>query len=660
MPIKREEPFQYIKAKPKKDADLASREYKLFLEEEQFASLPRTLYEKACRSAEKLIKVSPDKKTGKILQEAIDFSHLKITPAGVASLTIIFAFLVCCSTLVSLLLKIFFHVPGLSLGHALVIMSVALPFTYYLYEYPLRLKRRYVMEAGSGVVTMIMYIAMFMRNVPNLEGAVRFASENLTGTLGFELRKLVWDVDVGNYLTVNEALTSYADKWKKNKNFIEAVEIIIESMQQTDERRIMMLDEAVDVILDGNRENAKHFNQSLRTPVTVIHAMGIILPVMGLILFPLVAIFLKVESSALLIGYDVLLPIALFFIINHVLEKRPSTFSKIEIADHPDMPPKGKFLWNKKPVSAWIPALIVGLVVITLGVIFLLAGLDERLAAIMVTGGIAYGLGIYFKLLSYQRMDLRTKIMEIENEFTEALFQFGNQVSGGVPIELSLEHNVRRIENLKIKDLFQKALNNMKTMGLTFEQAFFDREYGAIRYYPSRLISSVMRTVTESAKKGMKTASITMLSVSRYLKNIHKTQEEVKDTLSDTISSMRFQAIFLSPMIGGVVVTLALVVLKIMEQMSTTVKGMPIEVGFLSSISEASITPFQFIFIVAIYMIETCIILSIFVNGIENGEDPIGRNDTAANYLMVGFLIFAIVIFITLIIFEPMINIVMA
>jgi hypothetical protein len=199
----------------------------------------------------------------------------------------------------------------------------------------------------------------------------------------------------------------------------------------------------------------------------------------------------------------------------------------------------------------------------------------------------------------------------------------------------------------------------MRNMGMTFSQAFFDKEYGAIRYYPSRLINSVMRTVTESAKKGMRTASVTMISVSRHLKNIHKTQEEVKDILEDTISSMKFQSYFLSPMISGVVVMLALVVIKIMGQMAGSMKNLPVSVSFLSGLSEANITPFQFILVVAIYLIETCIILAMFINGIENGEDPIGRNDAIGNSLMVGFTVFAIVMFVTILLFEPIINVIL-
>ena len=137
--------------------------------------------------------------------------------------------------------------------------------------------------------------------------------------------------------------------------------------------------------------------------------------------------------------------------------------------------------------------------------------------------------------------------------------------------------------------------------------------------------------------------------------HVHKTQEEVKDELSDTLSSMRFQAFALSPLISGVVVTMAILIIKILKQMSETIAETSISLPFLSSMGDAGITPFQFVFIVAIYLIETCVILSIFINGIENGEDPVGKQSLIATSLMIGFLAFTITLVITLIVFDPLI-----
>ena len=137
---------------------------------------------------------------------------------------------------------------------------------------------------------------------------MEFAAENLSGKLVYELRKLLWDVEVGNYLTMQEGLLAYGAKWKENRPFLEAIDLIIGSLSHGETRRQEMLDQSVDVILAGNREGAKHFTQELNTPVMFIHAMGIILPLLGFVMFPLLAIFLNIGSAVLFVIYDVMLP----------------------------------------------------------------------------------------------------------------------------------------------------------------------------------------------------------------------------------------------------------------------------------------------------------------------------------------------------------------
>lgn len=648
-------PFGARRENPKLFETMKSREYKIFQEEERISSLPKTLYEKACNLSARVINIQPDEKTSKAFQEAINFSHLKTTPAGIASLTILFTLLVLAPIMGLIVLNLFFGVKILSFGTGMIVMLLVLPFVYYIYTYPIHLKKKYQIQTGSEIVTMTLYMAMHMRNVPNLEASVAFVADNISGPLALELRKLMWDVEVGNYVSMEDALIDYARKWEDNREFMQATELIIASLKQTQERRVELLNESVNVILLGNSESAKHFGQSLKTPVMVVNALGIILPVLGLILFPLIAVFLDVGAMALFIGYDVILPLILYFVILNILETRPSTFSKISIGDNPELPPEGKFAMGKKFYPAWPFGVLVGAAIFSAGImVFLLEGNNGIISPILMITGIAMGFAAYYFLVTRGREEIREKTREIENEFGEVLFQMGNQIYNGVPIEMALEQSLQRVKTLKIKDLFSRALNNMKRLGMTFRQAFFDPTYGAVNFYPSRLIKSVMKTVVESSQRGYKTASMAMLSVSRYLRDLHKTQETINDELNDPLSSMKFQVYFLSPLISGVVVTLTIVMLGILAGLAEKIKDLPF--GFPLALTEINITNFEFIIIVCVYLLETIFVLSYFTNGIENGEDNIGRQRTTAFALMAGFVIFIVITFITMSLFGPLIS----
>src|SRR3989344_5471774 len=344
MPSKRKREEQIKK--------LISREYKLYQEEEAFASMPKSLYERACRFAERTLHIEPDKKSRPKIQETIEFAHLKVTPGGTTSATIFFLSITLIPTMVLMTLPLL-NLPGLPFGYGVMTLLLALFFTFYVHTYPKRLRRKYEADAGSEIVTLVLYIAMYMRNVPNLEAAVKFAAENLGGSMGYEMKKLLWDVEIGNYLTMQEALIDFTGRWSKNRPFVESVELLITSLKQVGDKRIVLLDEAGGIVLEGSRERAKHFNQDLKLPVMVVHALGIVLPVMGLVLFPILAAFLGVSSEVLFVGYDIILPLILYFVISGILETRPATFSKIDITENPDVPPPGKFAYGKKYVKTW-------------------------------------------------------------------------------------------------------------------------------------------------------------------------------------------------------------------------------------------------------------------------------------------------------------------
>ncbi len=688
-------------AEEKRIQEIISREYKMFREQERVSKLPTTLYEKACRASSRIINIEPDGKTKKKLQEAIDFSHMKITPSGVTSFTILVVFAVSFSAFLALITNSMtsYDVPtsddaaknclpyaegatmctipgiGLGLGPALFIILASVLLALYMYRYPFHLKKKYEMETGNEIVTMVLYMAIYLRNTPNMENAVEFASKNLSGPLGFELRKIMWDVEIGNYHTINEALLDYASKWAANKDLVEALELMISSVDQAESRRIAVLDEAMNRILEGARENAKHFTQKLKMPIMVIHAIGIILPVMGLVLFPIVAIFLNVSSIMLFVLYDVILPLILFFVISRSLDDRPATYSKIDVSEHPDLPAKWTFRFGGKNVPAWPFTALIVIFMLTAGIVLyqdntvttVKEGVEttelpdqniQMYSAMLMLSGMAIGLAFYFISTSMQSVGLRDKVQEIEGEFREAMFQFGNTVSGGKPIEIAMDESTKRMETMKIKELFQHASMNIKKLGMTFHQAFFDEQYGAVRYYPSRLIKSVMRTVTESAKKGVKTAAMAMLSISRYLRGLHKTQEDVRASLSDVTGSLRFQAYFLSPFIAGIISTMAIMIIQILQKLGEQTSSVGIAgTSILGNIAMGmAITPFEFIMVVGIYVIESCFLLALLLNGIERGEDATGRKYLTGWLLITSIIVYVVSVSISSVVFTPMLS----
>ena len=98
-----------------------------------------------------------------------------------------------------------------------------------------------------------------------------------------------------------------------------------------------MLEEAVRLVVDESYTRMTKYARELKLPTTAILVLGVILPVIGLTLIPLLTIFLPeiLNISAVFFVYDFFLPLLLFSLILMLVESRPLTASSIQIGSNP-------------------------------------------------------------------------------------------------------------------------------------------------------------------------------------------------------------------------------------------------------------------------------------------------------------------------------------
>ncbi len=643
----------------KRFPEVTSREYRLFKKQDL---KKRSWYENLCALSGKILTMSPDKSTKQELEDAISFTELDVKPESVMGLFILTIFL-------SVILGITFVITGVVPPMAgLLVAAAGLPLGYYLLKYPSGLVKQYRMQASSQVVLAVLYMVVSMRISPNLERALRFAAANVSGALAWDMRRLLWDIEMRKYSSAGEALSDYIAKWKnENSEFSDALHLIRDSESQAGERGRETLDQALRVILEGTKTRMKHYAQDLSMPVMVIHMMGIVLPVLGTIMAPLAAVFLAdlVGPMHFIIGYDVILPLLIIWFINSTLKKRPVTFSQVDISHHPDLPKEGAINIGGKSIPVLPLAVFVLLAFITVPVAFFLqnpelmfAGMPKNsehsvyslMMSALITLGISISIAVYFILTTIQSSKIQDSVQSIEKEFELALFQLGNRISGGTPTEVAIEKSIEDMKDLEIAGLFRQSLRNIRNLGMTFEESLFNPKYGALRYYPSRLIRNIMYTIIDTSKKGVTYASEAMLRISSYLKNIRETQEYIRELLSETVSSMKFQAYMLTPLITGLIVSMADIIIQVLVKLGKYLEGISggtdftgINIASAFGNIEKAMSPSLFQLIVGVYVIEVITILAIFLTKISTGENRIVQRFTIGKMLIVGMFLYFIV-----------------
>jgi len=645
-----------------------SREYREYLKAE-LERRNRTFYEYFCNTVGSFFPQIPiSQRNRKGLEEKLKFIEVETDPSNVYSAAIFVFILATALTVAAALIGLepFYLIIGFALGMGL---------TYYTYVYPTFMARYYRVRASTELVLSILYIIVSLRIIPNLENAVQFASINLKGPVGRSLKKIMWDLLNGGYETIDQAIVSFADQWKEeNGEFAEAIDIIRTSMLRSELERPKMFEEAISVVLERNIDRMKNYTVQLKNTITIITYLGITLPVLTIILFPIMTFFMAaaVKPYMLVLLYNILLPLVVYWLMSSTLRSRPLSFGVVNIKNHPEAHPIGtvriskSFLLPLLPIAAGIAALFIGFGLFLIGLTpDVNISTEKILGGIVILGGVIAGISFFSFFSQYGNIDIKNDIEQTEMEFTESLYQFGQILNAGYPVETSIEKLIEKIKNLKIAQLFIQAMHVIKTFGFTLKKSIFDKEYGVIRYYPSELITNILQILVESLEKGSLDTAVAMISISNYLKSINKVNLYLKEILEETTSEMSFMLGFLVPIACGIVVGMAAVltiVMAFVTNILASLTGLSDQLPFSSPtltkfVDIKEVIPIEwFILIVGFYMIEVLVSLSIFISTIQHGEDNLEKLKMISSSLIKGIAIFSICLLMIYFFFGGFIN----
>jgi len=660
-----------------------------------------SIYEKLCNFSEKILKVKPKKEKEQSIQESINICHLNASPAGVASFALL-------APLVIIVLGslIFYALTG-GLFFVMFFLFAGAVLIGPLNALPGFLANSWRMKASNQMVLCIFYVVTYMRHASNLELAIEFAADHLSPPLSLDLKKVLWDVETEKHESVKESLDSYLETWRKwNIEFIESFHLIESSLYEGNEsRRLGLLDKSLDVILSETYEKMLHYAHNLKSPITMLHMLGIILPILGLVILPLVVSFMEgVKWYHLATLYNVLLPIGVFYLGKQILSTRPTGYGDTDISEeNPELKKYRNLIIKIGSAEIKINPIFIAVFV---GGLFLLIGLSPILIhavnsefeihigknfnflgykpskanpdiligpygigasilSLFIPLSIGGGLGIYYKLKSKNVIKIRDNAKKLEKEFASGLFQLGNRLGDGFPAEIAFGKVADTMQGTLSGSFFNIVSLNIRKLGMDVKQAIFNQKTGALVYFPSRIIESSMKVLIESSKKGPKVAAQALTSISRYIKEIHKVNERLKDLMADIISSMKSQIKFLTPAITGIVIGITSMITYILSKLGTLLPEISSggNMGTSSTLSELfgdGIPTYYFQIVVGIYVVQIIYILTILANGIENGSDKLSERFNLGINLTKSTILYIIISLIVIILFNLLAGTIMA
>jgi len=652
-----------------------SQAYKVFKEEQ--LGLAHTLFERLCASAERLLQVKIKQSDIDKMQPSLEMAHINATPQGVYSLAIL-----------SALLSVFaFFAIGILFANLTVMLAglfVSLGLFLYIPSIPKRMFAIWRAKASDQIVLAVLYMIIYMEHTPNLELATWFAAKHLPPPLSLDFIKVLWDVETKKYSNITAALEDYISTWRGwDDAFIDAVHVLETSLvAQSKSERLKILEKSEEIILEGTFDKMMSYAHNLQSPIETLHMLGTVLPIMGLVMLPMVSAFMgeTVKWWHIAILYNLLLPLGIYGISRSVLSVRPAGSNVSDVYLHlaeKYVRPEINLFGLGVRIPPWLVGAIV-FVLVSLPAIFYFTVTPPTgeqafettplIFSTLMIAGLGLGLGAYYWYNISSVVKIKRKIALIEEEFASAIFQLGNKMAGGTPVETAIPAVMEAMPKAEVTDFFRIIDSNIRERGLSLRDAIFDKKLGALTYYPSAIIKSVMNTLVEAAKKSPQIAASSLIAISKYLANVHRVNERLKDLLADTISSMSSQIKLFAPAISGIVVGLSSLTTQILGSLGAKLRGFEagsdvpgFGTGLLSVFQVDEMLPaWQFQFIVGLYLIQVVAVLSIMLNGVVNGADKVEEQNTLATNLLIASAFYAILTIITAVFFSGLVGSIVA
>ncbi|MEI6849738.1 MAG: hypothetical protein WCK29_01740, partial [archaeon] len=679
----------------------SSEEYLKF---KQDMTVIPTNYEKWAKSLGSVLKVKVSEKDRIKIQKELTMAHVDVTPSQALTLSVFAMLVVFFITMIGAMS--FYLITGTLQILFIFLGTLASMFVfYYAYSMPNRLASAWKLKASSQMVPAVLYTVVYMKHTSNLERAIEFAAQHLNGALGLDFKKIFYDVEVGKFSTIKQSLDSYLESWRDySPEFVESMHLIESSLfEPSEERRIEILEKSLQVILDGVYEKMLKYSREIRSPLTNIYMLGIILPTLGLALLPLASTLLQgvIQWQHVFLIFNVLIPFFVFYMASEALLKRPGGYGETSVLEL--SPDYYKYKSNKPWITAALyaaPILILGLLpfIFQIDPLTSLLGLKNDytfsqiglnigsvansplfdfktingvrtgpfglmgvLLSLLIPLGIAIFFSTAYALKTKELIKARDSTTQLEEEFTNSMFQLGNRLGDGMPAELAFGKVAESTKGQTTQNFFSLVNMNIQQAGMSLENAIFDKKRGAIIYYPSDLISTSMRILVESVKKGLSAAARSLMSISEYVKNIQKINLRLRDLLAEIVSDMKSNMVFLAPLLAGIVVGLSSMIVLILnklmnfkEVVSSGETTTGISSGIFGSITKmfditSMIPPYYIQVSIGIYIVEIIFILTSALVTINSGKDVLREKNELAKNLKKGITLYLITAFVAIV-----------
>lgn len=381
-------------------------------------------------------------------------------------------------------------------------------------------------------------LVLHARLTAAVEPAVVFAARTGTGPLARSLDDHVHRA-VGTPATGLDTFVTAWEPWFPALG--RAADLVTTAVDAPESERAELFDHARAVVVDATHDRMASFASDVRGPATAVYAFGVLLPLALVGILPAAGVAgASVSLTALAVGYDLLLPIALVGASGWLLVRRPVTFATPSVSrTHPE----ARVPW-------WRPV-VAG--VLTAGVSWGVAtAVVGPWAAPIVATGTAVGAALVIRF--HPAIAVRKHARAVEDGLPAALSLVGRHVRDGVSVEAAVETAGRELAGAT-GTLFADAAGVQQRLGVSLHEAFLG-EFGVLSDLPSPRTHAAATLLAVAAVEG-RPAGETVVAMADQFSDLERAEQDGRRELAAVSGTLANTAAVFGPLVGGATIALA-------------------------------------------------------------------------------------------------------
>jgi hypothetical protein len=548
---------------------------------------------------------------------------------------------------------------------ASVIFFLGIIIAMVLYIYPVHIY--YFQKMGDyneEMLRAILRISTYIQMGTSIEYAMVESTPFLSGTLQDQFQDIKNQLSRRTKTGIGGVLQEYTPIWNSvNPLFVKSLRLLQIAGMTPKEERDTIIRETVETFLLNYNEQGRRFAEELADNAKKLIGMGILLPVMSLMMLPIVGIFLTDKStgeplikiSMLFFIYNVLFPtLTLLMALNFSVKRVQTDTIQIEQAS------------TYEPLPRWV--YYVGIVI---AVLFAIPGIvhlqtidldlnpdrEYSFNSVFYVWLIGFGLVMAVVWVSMffirKNRDLWQDIYEIERDLPHLLQGFSTYSNMNIPMENIIPEIIDDYERFGFgKHPVVRLFRQLRHMMIYSKKTVYDLMSKSFhRLCPSKKVNDILNQLMSFSKISQKSSARLAKTVREQVISLYKLDDYLKSMLAETVGLIGITCSMLAPLLCAAAVMMGLVIVKsltyIMAQLESISKigggeGMSLEFINITKI----IPPTQIELVVAIYLVETIIILSFFVATINIGKDRFQIVRTILSNIGIGFAVYSVILFV--------------